>query len=81
MKTDKTIGSRKILVNKGAQPADKPIWIEGPHLYKINGKYFLMSAEGGTGNWHSEVISVVILRWVSFFHGKQSDSDAKTFEF
>lgn len=56
VKTDKTIGPRKILVNKGAQPADKPIWIEGPHLYKINGKYFLMSAEGGTGNWHSEVI-------------------------
>ena len=36
VKTDKTIGPRKILVNKGAQPADKPIWIEGPHLYKIN---------------------------------------------
>ena len=49
VKTDKTIGPRKVLVNKGAQPADKPIWIEGPHLYKINGKYFLMSAEGGTG--------------------------------
>ena len=56
VKTDKTVGPRKILVNKGAQPTDKPIWIEGPHLYKINGKYFLMSAEGGTGNWHSEVI-------------------------
>ncbi len=54
--TDKTIGPRKILINKGAKPEDKPIWIEGPHLYKINGKYFLMSAEGGTGGWHSEVI-------------------------
>lgn len=56
VKTDKTIGPRKILVNKGSNPADKPIWIEGPHLYKINGKYFLMSAEGGTSDWHSEVI-------------------------
>lgn len=56
VKRDKTIGPRKILVNKGANPADKPIWIEGPHLYKINGKYFLMSAEGGTSDWHSEVI-------------------------
>lgn len=56
VKTDKTIGPRKILVNKGAQLEDKPIWIEGPHLYKMNGRYFLMSAEGGTGNWHSEVI-------------------------
>lgn len=55
-KTDKTIGARKVLVNKGACPQDNPIWIEGPHMYKINGKYFLMSAEGGTGGWHSEVI-------------------------
>ncbi|MDR1370880.1 MAG: family 43 glycosylhydrolase, partial [Dysgonamonadaceae bacterium] len=35
---------------------EKPIWIEGPHLYKINGKYLLMAAEGGTGDNHSEVI-------------------------
>ena len=55
-KTDKTIGDRKVLVNKGACPKDNPIWIEGPHMYKIDGKYFLMSAEGGTGGWHSEVI-------------------------
>lgn len=56
VKTDKTIGPRKILVNKGVNPAEKPIWIEGPHMYKINGKYFLMDAEGGTSTWHSEVI-------------------------
>lgn len=55
-KNDKTIGPRKILVNKGANPEEKPIWIEGPHMYKINGYYYLMDAEGGTGNWHSEVI-------------------------
>lgn len=55
-KNDKTVGPRKILVNKGVHPEEKPIWIEGPHLYKINGKYFLMDAEGGTSNWHSEVI-------------------------
>ncbi len=54
--TDKTVGPRKVLVDKGWRPQDKPIWIEGPHLYKINGRYFLMSAEGGTGDWHSEVI-------------------------
>lgn len=56
VKTDKTIGPRIVLVNKGARPEDKPIWIEGPHMYKINGNYYLMAAEGGTGNWHSEVI-------------------------
>jgi xylan 1,4-beta-xylosidase len=29
---------------------------EGPHLYKINDYYYLMSAEGGTGLEHREVI-------------------------
>ncbi|HPS11820.1 MAG TPA: family 43 glycosylhydrolase, partial [Prolixibacteraceae bacterium] len=55
-KTDKTFGPRKVIVNGGVHPEEKPIWIEGPHLYKINGKYFLMAAEGGTGPNHSEVI-------------------------
>lgn len=54
--TDKTVGPEKVIINKGVHPEDKPIWIEGPHMYKINGKYFLMSAEGGTGDMHSEVI-------------------------
>lgn len=31
-------------------------WNEGPHLYKIKGKYFLMLAEGGTGDRHMETI-------------------------
>lgn len=54
--TDKTVGPEKVIINKGVHPEDKPIWIEGPHMYKINGKYFLMSAEGGTSDMHSEVI-------------------------
>jgi alpha-N-arabinofuranosidase len=29
---------------------------EGPHFYKINGYYYIMSAEGGTGYQHREVI-------------------------
>ena len=29
---------------------------EGPHFYKINGYYYIMSAEGGTGYEHREVI-------------------------
>lgn len=49
-------GSDKIIVNGGVDITQKPIWIEGPHLYKKNGKYFLMCAEGGTGGNHSEVI-------------------------
>lgn len=54
--TDRCIGERKIIVNKGVRPQDKPIWCEGPHIYKIKGKYYLMTAEGGTSTWHSEVI-------------------------
>ena len=49
-------GSDKIIVNGGVDITQKPIWIEGPHLYKKDGKYFLMCAEGGTGGNHSEVI-------------------------
>jgi alpha-N-arabinofuranosidase len=33
------------------------VWPEGPHLYKINGKYFLMIAEGGTSYGHMITIA------------------------
>ena len=56
VENDCTIGERKIIVNKGVDPSANPVWIEGPHLYKIDGKYFLMCAEGGTEERHSEVI-------------------------
>lgn len=49
-------GSDRIIVNGGVDLSQKPIWIEGPHIYKKNGKYYLMCAEGGTGGNHSEVI-------------------------
>ncbi|MFT4205391.1 MAG: glycoside hydrolase family 43 protein [Chitinophagaceae bacterium] len=49
-------GSNRILVNGGTDISQKPIWIEGPHLYKINGWYYLMCAQGGTGYNHSEVV-------------------------
>jgi len=31
-------------------------WTEGPHLYKINGLYYMMSASGGTAKEHREII-------------------------
>src|SRR5678816_3891204 len=46
----------KILVNGETDSSKKPIWIEGPHIYKINNWYYLMCAEGGTAYDHSEVI-------------------------
>lgn len=48
----------KVIVDGGVDISQKPIWIEGPHIYKKNGRYYLMCAEGGTGGWHSEVIFV-----------------------
>ena len=56
--TDQTFGERVMLLDGGIDKSTKPIWIEGPHLYKINGKYYLMAAEGGTGANHSEVILI-----------------------
>lgn len=45
-----------LLVNGGTDTSKHPVWIEAPHIYKINGQYYLMCAEGGTGFNHSEVI-------------------------
>ncbi|MBN6150568.1 glycoside hydrolase family 43 protein [Xanthomonas sp. AmX2] len=50
------VGPRKVLVNGGVDLASKPIWIEGPHLYKRDGWYYLSCAEGGTGPQHSQVV-------------------------
>jgi len=51
-------GTDKVIVNGGVDLSQQPIWIEAPHIYKKNGLYYLMCAEGGTGGWHSEVIFV-----------------------
>lgn len=52
----KVTGEEKILVNGGTDLAKKPVWIEGPHLLKKDGWYYLICAEGGTGYNHSEVV-------------------------
>ena len=51
-------GTDKVIVNGGVDIKKKPIWIEAPHIYKKDGKYYLMCAEGGTGDMHSEVIFI-----------------------
>lgn len=56
LQTHTMVGPRKVLVNGGTDIKKKPVWIEGPHLYFINGWYYLMCAEGGTAEQHSEVI-------------------------
>ncbi|WP_200893892.1 glycoside hydrolase family 43 protein [Xanthomonas sp. GPE 39] len=50
------VGPRQVLVDGGVDPASKPIWIEGPHLYKHDGWYVLSCAEGGTATQHSQVV-------------------------
>lgn len=49
-------GEEQIIVNGGTDMTKKPVWIEGPHIYKKDGWYILMCAEGGTGYNHSEVV-------------------------
>lgn len=56
LKTMKLTGDRKVVVNGGSDISKKPIWIEGPHIYQKDGYYFLMAAEGGTAEDHSEVV-------------------------
>ncbi|HZK03186.1 MAG TPA: glycoside hydrolase family 43 protein [Bacteroidaceae bacterium] len=56
--TDKVIGQSKLLIDKGVVPSDKPIWIEAPHIHRVNDVYYLIAAEGGTAENHSEVVFV-----------------------
>ena len=50
------LGNPKMIVDGGIDLSKKPVWIEGPHIYKRNGKYYLSAAEGGTSVNHSQVI-------------------------
>ncbi|SDW84119.1 alpha-N-arabinofuranosidase [Lutibacter oricola] len=53
LKASKLIGERKILTHGHATNAR---WTEGPHLFKLNGKYLLMVAEGGTDLQHATTV-------------------------
>ncbi len=52
----KAYGEEMILVNGGVDISKEPEWIEAPHVYKINGTYYLSCAEGGTAEDHSQVV-------------------------
>lgn len=52
----KMVGPRKLIVNGGVDITKKPVWIEGPHIYRKDGWYYLCCAEGGTSVNHSQVI-------------------------
>jgi xylan 1,4-beta-xylosidase len=54
--TNKVISSPQIIINGGTSIANKPVWIEGPHIFMKDGFYYLIAAEGGTADQHSEVV-------------------------
>ncbi|WP_454884692.1 glycoside hydrolase family 43 protein [Sphingomonas oryzagri] len=55
-KRQKLVGKRVQIVNGGVDISKRPSWIEGPHLLKHDGAYYLIAAEGGTADNHSEVV-------------------------
>ncbi len=56
VKGDSIKGEHVQIVRGGTHVNEKPIWIEGPHLFRNGRYYYLICAEGGTGEWHSEVV-------------------------
>ncbi len=66
------VGPRKVLVNGGLDITQKPIWIEGPHIIKKDGFYFLTAAEGGTRDQHSQTIFRSKNLWGPSTPGKQT---------
>ena len=53
---NKMVGPRRVIVDGGTDIRKKPVWIEGPHLFRYKGWYYLTCAEGGTAEQHSEVV-------------------------
>ncbi|MGA7161240.1 MAG: glycoside hydrolase family 43 protein, partial [Bacteroidota bacterium] len=52
----KVKGEERILINGGTDINKKPVWIEGPHIFKKDSTYYMIDAEGGTSDQHSEVV-------------------------
>lgn len=55
-KTLRMMGNPRMIVDGGVDLSKKPIWIEGPHILKKDGYYYLTAAEGGTSVNHSQVV-------------------------
>lgn len=52
----KMVGESTQIVNGGVDISQKPVWIEGPHIFRKDGYYYLTAAEGGTSVNHSQVV-------------------------
>jgi len=56
LQSGKIIGQTHLVVNGGTDLSKHPIWIEAPHLFMHEGFHYLIAAEGGTADEHSEVV-------------------------
>nr|WP_244501525.1 glycoside hydrolase family 43 protein [Sphingomonas gellani] len=52
----KMVGESTQLINGGVDISKQPVWIEGPHILRKDGWYYLTAAEGGTSVNHSQVV-------------------------
>lgn len=50
------VGPSTQLVNGGIDLSKKPVWIEGPHIFRKDSWYYMTAAEGGTSVNHSQVV-------------------------
>lgn len=48
------VGEPKVIWDGAVRGA---VWSEAPHIYKINGMYYLLTAEGGTAHHHAVVVA------------------------
>ncbi|MHA6768467.1 glycoside hydrolase family 43 protein [Sphingobium ummariense] len=55
-RSGKMVGPSTQIVNGGVDISKKPVWIEGPHIFRKDGWYYLTAAEGGTSVNHSQVV-------------------------
>ena len=55
-KTLTMVGKAQVLVDSGIDPESNPEHVEGPHLFRRNGWYYLIAAQGGTGEQHAEMV-------------------------
>ena len=51
--TMRLVGETFVLTSGALRGA---IWAEGPHVYKVDGQYYLVIAEGGTGHDHAVTV-------------------------
>lgn len=54
--TRSMVGERYQLVDSGVHPDTNPEHVEGPHIFRRGDWYYLIAAEGGTGEQHAQMV-------------------------